>query len=188
MNTNEYQKLAARTLIDRPDFEIADNDMMIVWNALGLAGEAGEVVDQIKKGILHQHGLDRDKMKKELGDVCWYVAALCTKLDLDLGEVFEANIDKLKKRYPDGYKPADSMKRIDTETPGLAPGTEIKTAEPILDWDKASNRLEAATLKYINDDANLDVLACDMPYHTIGKRFFAGERTPELYAAMMAVE
>jgi NTP pyrophosphatase (non-canonical NTP hydrolase) len=114
MNANEYQKLASRTLIDRPDFEIADNDMMIVWNALGLAGEAGECVDAIKKGILHQHGLDRDKMKKELGDVAWYLAALCTKLDLDLGDVFEANIEKLKTRYPDGYKSADSKRRVDT--------------------------------------------------------------------------
>lgn len=115
MNASNYQQLAARTLIDRPDFDIADNDMMIIWNALGLAGEAGEVAETVKKGVLHQHGLDRDKMKKELGDVAWYLAALCTKLGLDLSEVLAANIEKLKVRYPEGYKPADSIARVDVD-------------------------------------------------------------------------
>lgn len=114
MNANEYQKLASRTLIDKPGFDISDNDMMIIWNALGLAGEAGECVDTIKKGILHRHGLDREKMAKELGDCLWYIAALCTKLDLDMGEIMAANIDKLKVRYPNGYMAADSIKRVDT--------------------------------------------------------------------------
>jgi NTP pyrophosphatase (non-canonical NTP hydrolase) len=113
MQPNEYQYLAKRTLIDAPDFEIGDNDFMIVWNALGLAGEAGEIAESVKKGVLHQHGLDREKMKKELGDALWYLAALCTKLDLTLEDVMQANIDKLRIRYPDGYNSADSIKRID---------------------------------------------------------------------------
>lgn len=113
MDASEYQRLAARTLIDEPDFQISNSDFMIVWNALGLAGEAGEVADTIKKGILHQHGLDKDKAKKELGDVCWYIAALCSKLGFDLADVMTANIEKLKVRYPDGYKPADSVARVD---------------------------------------------------------------------------
>lgn len=115
MNASDYQYLASRTLIDRPDFEISDEEIMIVWNALGLAGEAGEVAESIKKGIFHQHGLDHEKLKKELGDVCWYIAALCTKLDLDLNEVMAANIEKLRIRYPDGYKPADSVARVDAQ-------------------------------------------------------------------------
>lgn len=115
MNATDYQKAAARTLIDRPDFDISNTDMMILWNALGLAGEAGEVAETVKKGILHQHGLDRNKMKKELGDVAWYLAALCTKLDLDLGDVLAANIEKLKTRYPNGFSSADSIARSDVE-------------------------------------------------------------------------
>lgn len=113
MNASDYQYLASRTLIDKPDFEIADEDIMIVWNALGLAGEAGEVAETVKKGIFHQHGLDHEKLKKELGDVCWYIAALCTKLDLDLNEVMAANIEKLRVRYPDGYSSKDSINRVD---------------------------------------------------------------------------
>ena len=118
MDAYEYQKLAARTLIDAPDFKIPDNEIMLVWNAIGLAGEAGEVAELVKKGVFHRHGIDdefRQKMKKELGDVAWYMAALCTKLDLDMGEVMQANIDKLLERYPNGFSSVDSVKRVDTK-------------------------------------------------------------------------
>lgn len=118
MNASEYQKLAARTLIDAPQFEIGDNDTMILWNVIGLAGEAGEVCDLVKKGILHQHGLDVPKLAEELGDLSWYLAATCTKLGLDLGDVMAANIDKLRRRYPEGYSSEDSKKRVDVEEKG----------------------------------------------------------------------
>ena len=114
MDANDYLKLAARTLIDRPDFVLPDGDIMVLWNALGLAGEAGEVAEVVKKGILHQHGLDRDRLKNELGDVLWYAAALCTRLGLDMGAVMQANIDKLRERYPDGFSAKDSQRRVDT--------------------------------------------------------------------------
>lgn len=113
MNASRYQSLAARTLIDRPDAQYSDNDIMVVWNAIGLAGEAGEVAELVKKGIFHQHGLDKRKMYKELGDVLWYVAALCTKLDFDMGDIMQANIDKLRERYPDGYSSTASQERTD---------------------------------------------------------------------------
>lgn len=115
MNAREYQEQAARTLIDAPGFEIPANEMMVVWNAIGLAGEAGEVAELTKKGVFHQHGLDRGKLAKELGDCLWYIAALCTKLDLDMGEIMAANIEKLKIRYPNGYNSSDSQKRKDVE-------------------------------------------------------------------------
>lgn len=113
MNATEYQLAAARTLIDGPDFALTDTEFMVVWVALGLAGEAGEVAELVKKGLLHRHGLDRDIVAKELGDVCWYVAAICTKLDLDMGEIMAANIAKLKTRYPNGYSATDSRARVD---------------------------------------------------------------------------
>ena len=84
---------------------------MLSWNALGLAGEAGEVADMIKKGVYHQHGVDREEVKKELGDVLWYVSAICGDLDLELSEVMEANIEKLKQRYPDGFNFEQSQNR-----------------------------------------------------------------------------
>lgn len=105
MQANEYQRLAGRTLIAAPDFDISPDQVMIAWNAIGLSGEAGEVADLIKKGIFHQQGLDQEKLKKELGDVLWYVAALCTELGFSLEEVMSHNIDKLKARFPEGYTP-----------------------------------------------------------------------------------
>lgn len=100
-----YQQLAARTLIKEPDFQITPEQVMISWNAIGLAGEAGEVAELVKKGIYHQQGIDTEKIEKELGDVLWYVAALCTKLGLSMEAVMERNIQKLMKRYPEGYCP-----------------------------------------------------------------------------------
>jgi NTP pyrophosphatase (non-canonical NTP hydrolase) len=116
MQPNDYQTLAARTLIDKPDSVYTDHEIMLVWNALGLAGEAGEVSDTIKKAVFHQHGIDRNELIKELGDVLWYVAALCTNLDVSMSEVMERNIAKLKQRYPDGYSSADSLKRTDVQS------------------------------------------------------------------------
>lgn len=113
MDAKEYQKLAARTLIDKPDFEISDREIMAIWDAIGLAGEAGEVADHIKKGVFHQHGIDLEKLQKEIGDVLWYAAALCTTLGMDMSEVMQANIEKLKVRYPNGYSSTDSQKRVD---------------------------------------------------------------------------
>lgn len=111
-----YQQLAKRTLIDKPPFELNDEQIMLTWNALGLTGEAGEVAESIKKGIYHQHGLDVAKLTNELGDVLWYVAALCSILHVDMSSIMQQNIDKLKARYPNGFNSQDSIKRIDTHT------------------------------------------------------------------------
>ena len=105
MKANDYQQLAARTLIAKPDFEISDKQVMLSWWAIGLTGEAGEVADLIKKGIYHQQGLDPLQVKKELGDVLWYVSALCTEMGFTLEEVMQHNVDKLKARFPEGYAP-----------------------------------------------------------------------------------
>lgn len=113
MNANEYQALAGRTLIAAPDFQITDEQVMLVWCATGLAGETGEVMEHIKKGVFHQHGINRDQLRKELGDVLWYVAGLCSILGLDLDDVMRANIDKLKARYPDGWNHQQSINRED---------------------------------------------------------------------------
>lgn len=99
----DYQREVGRTLIDAPDFTLTPQEMMLAWNALGLAGEAGEAADCIKKAVFHRHGVDLDKLRKELGDVLWYVAAIATKLNLTLDDVMVANIEKLKARYPEGW-------------------------------------------------------------------------------------
>ena len=83
--------------------EILNN---LQYPALGLAGEAGEVCNKVKKIYRDQDGVvteeNRQDLKKELGDVLWYIAALCTELRLDMGEVAVTNIQKLFDRLERG--------------------------------------------------------------------------------------
>lgn len=110
MTLNEYQELAARTR-----GRVVDLDVQKSCSGLGIAGEAGEVADLIKKEIYHGHGPHPDarKMPKELGDVLWYVADLATSYGLTLEDVARMNIDKLRERYPSGFTTADSLARRD---------------------------------------------------------------------------
>jgi hypothetical protein len=106
MTLDEYQKLASKTV----NMKISD-EMRIATFALGLSGEAGEVADMLKKHLGHGHNLRIDDLRKELGDVLWYVAALATVHGLDLSAIAQANIDKLKKRYPEGFSSERSKNR-----------------------------------------------------------------------------
>lgn len=106
MDLNEYQRAAMRTAGTLEERGVA----LANWG-LGIAGEAGEVADYVKKVVFHGHALDRDKLRKELGDVLWYVAVLSRAVDLDLLEVAEANIVKLRLRYPDGFDELRSKNR-----------------------------------------------------------------------------
>lgn len=58
MNANDYQELAARTLIDKPDREYTPTELLLMWHLVGLIAESGEIADIFKKGIFHQHGYD----------------------------------------------------------------------------------------------------------------------------------
>lgn len=96
-----YQELAARTL--NTEVNISPEEQMLTNATLGLVGEAGEVAEMMKKAIFHRHLLDKDALTKELGDVLWYIAAICTLTGLDMEEVMAKNIEKLKARYPEGF-------------------------------------------------------------------------------------
>jgi NTP pyrophosphatase (non-canonical NTP hydrolase) len=71
----------------------------------------GEIADTIKKVYFHGHDLDRDELVKELGDVLWYVALAATALDVPLAEIMQGNIEKLQRRYPDGFSAEASRNR-----------------------------------------------------------------------------
>lgn len=71
--------------------------------ALGLAGETGEVVDLLKKVIFHDKDLDTEALIKEIGDVRWYLEYLAATIDVTMEEIENKNIEKLKKRYPQGF-------------------------------------------------------------------------------------
>lgn len=108
MTINEYQELAMRTV--NPEL---DKNQMLINSVMGLCGESGEAIDIVKKWYAHGHELDREHLKKELGDIAWYLAEAVTALDLKLEEVLEANIEKLKKRYPEGFETQKSVERAE---------------------------------------------------------------------------
>jgi len=96
MDFNEYQKLAKKTAV----YPVVGQG--IVYPALGLAGESGEIMNKIKKIFRDDSGVLTDSRKKEiskeLGDILWYVAQVSTELGISLDEVAVANIEMLKSR------------------------------------------------------------------------------------------
>lgn len=108
MDFTEYQALAARTLgRDRT------HEQQLANAALGLTGESGEVAEVIKKHLFHATPLDRDAIIKELGDCLWYIGAFATVLDLSMDEIAQRNIEKLRKRYPEGFDAERSRNRTE---------------------------------------------------------------------------
>lgn len=104
---DEYQEKVA---------EFASGDLprdvaLTVW-ALGLCGEAGQVADHIKKHVGHGHPLNREYVKKELGDLLWYISALADWLDMSIESIAIQNIDELEEQYPDGFSPEVSLSRV----------------------------------------------------------------------------
>ncbi len=106
MTINEYQKLAMTTL--NPDLDKKD---VLINGVMGLCGESGEVIDIVKKHLAQGHELDKEKIIKELGDVAWYMAEIATVLDVELEDVLTQNIEKLRKRYPEGFSTKKSIHR-----------------------------------------------------------------------------
>jgi NTP pyrophosphatase (non-canonical NTP hydrolase) len=96
MEANKYQEEALKTAI-YPN--IGSN---YIYPTLGLAGEVGEICEKVKKIIRDKNGvftdLDRIELRKELGDVCWYIAICSREFGFTLNEVMEENIKKLKDR------------------------------------------------------------------------------------------
>ena len=87
---NDYQKGAASTAIYKPVHAV-------IYPALGLAAEAGEVANKVKK-ILRDGTFDREAIADEVGDCLWYIAALCRDLNVDMADLAQKNLDKLNDR------------------------------------------------------------------------------------------
>lgn len=107
MTVNEYQRLAMTTL--NPDLNRKE---VLINSVMGLCGESGEAIDIVKKWLAQGHTLDKEHLAKELGDVAWYLAEAATALDIPLERIFQDNLDKLKKRYPEGFDSQKSLLRL----------------------------------------------------------------------------
>lgn len=105
MTFKRYQELAERTI----NTNLTDNEKLA--HALyGLSSETGEISGIFQKE-LQGHEVRRDDLKEEVGDLLWFTAELCTVFGFDMGEIAQKNIDKLKKRYPDGFDEDRSVNR-----------------------------------------------------------------------------
>jgi NTP pyrophosphatase (non-canonical NTP hydrolase) len=106
---DDYQRLSRKT------WSLIRTDHAIVYPTLGLANEAGEVAGKVKKIFRDRGGemsaADREALKQELGDVLWYLAQICTELDLTLSEVASANLTKLLSRMDRGQLYGDGDNR-----------------------------------------------------------------------------
>lgn len=113
MDFEEYQRRARTTALyaDRlrrlfPDQSAKGMKVELFYSAAGLCDEAGEVAGKVKKWLRGDIGdapmPDKDDLKKELGDVLWYIAAICTDMGLSMNEVAEHNIAKLSSRKERG--------------------------------------------------------------------------------------
>lgn len=106
MTAEEFQEACKRTaVLEGP------HSLLLPHFALGIAGESGEVVDLIKKHIYQGHELNIEGIKGEIGDVLWYIANICNLLNINLGDVFRFNQEKLLRRYPGGFSTKKSIYR-----------------------------------------------------------------------------
>ena len=106
MTINEYQCLAMKTL--NPQLSRKD---VLINGVMGLCGESGEAIDIVKKWLAQGHELDKEKLAKELGDIAWYLAETAYALEIPLEDILRMNIEKLAKRYPEGFAAERSICR-----------------------------------------------------------------------------
>lgn len=106
LDLNHYQELANRSAGAG-----GEGQQRLIVSALGLAGEAGEFANMVKKMTAHGHPFDPDALKDELGDVLWYLAEAATSAGLELNEIGWQNVEKLIERYPEGFSEEDSLNR-----------------------------------------------------------------------------
>ena len=105
LTLNDYQKLAARTINNCLSYKQQEMHAMH-----GMCGEIGELHSLYQK-MYQGHPFDKEHAMKELGDLLWFIAEYCTACGFTLEEVAEANIEKLKARYPDGFEADKSLHR-----------------------------------------------------------------------------
>lgn len=120
MDTKEYIKSAIKT--ESRDFKAigsrlqTEENQRLLHAGIGLATEAGEFLDALKKHVFYGKDLDTVNLSEELGDVFWYCAIIADQLGVDFSEVMEKNISKLKARYGDKFTEERANQRdLDTE-------------------------------------------------------------------------
>jgi len=103
----EYSKVAQRIT--------EGTNGQLLHGALGISGEAGELLDAVKKTIMYGKPLDKANVLEELGDIAWYMAIALEAVGSDFSEVMSLNQAKLDKRYPGGFTEVLAQLRLDKQ-------------------------------------------------------------------------
>jgi NTP pyrophosphatase (non-canonical NTP hydrolase) len=107
---DEYQRAAERTMNAG-----LSEEQRLMDAAAGLSEEAGEVLGIVRKHVFMEHPLDRERVTRELGDALWCLAAVATSIGVALDDVAATNLQKLRRRYRDGYSDEASRTRPGAE-------------------------------------------------------------------------
>lgn len=115
-NTTPYQQFV--NSIIKPGDEIirqlTPQQAHLLHMAVGVSGEAGELLDAIKKHCVYQKAMNMENVMEEAGDILFYLTGILNELDMTIEQCIQANMDKLSKRYPSGsYSNADAIARAD---------------------------------------------------------------------------
>lgn len=105
MDIKTYLSESERTLVQK------GKDMNLLHGAIGIATEAGELLDAFKKKLFYGKELDVVNVKEEVGDLMWYVAIFLRELEIDFEDVLQVNIDKLRARYPEKFSESHALNR-----------------------------------------------------------------------------
>lgn len=125
MDINDYSRLALRTANLQHSIYLDATHA-----ALGIGGEAGEILDHVKKVVFNHRAMDREHLIAELGDLIWYCNLLIEALGTSWSEVLEANIAKLEARYPNLRFEADKANQRDTDAEQAAIRKALDAFDP----------------------------------------------------------
>lgn len=114
METEKYQKSCLQT--ESNDFDairtrLGDENLRLLHAGIGLATEAGEFLDALKKHIYYGKELDKVNLMEECGDLLWYMSVALDSLGYDYKDVMNRNIEKLSARYGDSFNKEGAVKR-----------------------------------------------------------------------------
>lgn len=193
MNSREFIANALKT--ESNDFtEIAKrlsdpSRIRLLHAALGMQTEVAEFADALKKHLFYGKPLDMTNLTEEIGDTFWYLAIACDELGMDFEVIWELIIAKLKSRYGDKFNEDGAVNRnLDVER-SILEGTS--DADLILNWTAAETHFNYVKSQYENlvgMPAVNTTLALNRVFKPLAERYANGERSRELYDAMMGVE
>ena len=134
MSPKEYMKLALGTDLKTREYNSLVKERIshkttarLIHASLGMTTESAEIADALKKHLMYGKPLDQTNLIEEVGDVLWYAAVLLDELGVSFEDAMEANIRKLKRRYPEGFTADRALNRdLKSEREALEKTNETK--------------------------------------------------------------